>query len=226
MSRVTTWLDAAASVAVLVGVGLFAIGRLDSSPRSAPSSPSLPNGPVSLANVATIGSETAPVVILEFTDFTCPFCAKFNDSVLPLLNQKFIQPATVRLVTRQLPSVARPGAWVAARVAACATKVDDPFALRNKLFELARSASDADVLAFGQRASSKLAGGETCLTHSSEKQVAADVEQAKVLGVTATPSFFVGLVNANGAMRVLKRLTGARPLQDFETAVESALRER
>lgn len=226
MSRVNTWLDAAASVAVLVGVGLFVIGRLDGSPRSAPSSPSLPTGPVSLENVRTIGSDSASVVILEFTDFTCPFCAKFNDAVLPLLNQKFIQSARVRLVTRQLPSTARPGAWAAARVAACASTFDDPFALRNRLFEIARSASEADILGLGQRAPSQIAGGEGCLANSSEKQVAADVEQAKLLGVTATPSFLVGLLDADGAMRVRKRLTGARPFQEFEMAIESVIRER
>ena len=63
----------------------------------------LPTEPISLAEASLLGSDDAPVVIVEFSDFQCPFCKKFSEDVLPQLRDKYIAPGLVQLAFVNLP---------------------------------------------------------------------------------------------------------------------------
>ena len=73
----------------------------------APARPSAPAAPeivtVPLGDGPGIGSPDAPVVLMEFTDFQCPFCKRFGIEILPELQTKFISTGKLRLVARELP---------------------------------------------------------------------------------------------------------------------------
>ena len=51
----------------------------------------------------SLGQDTAPVILVEFTDFECPFCKKFHDTTFPELKRKYIDTGYVRYISRDLP---------------------------------------------------------------------------------------------------------------------------
>jgi protein-disulfide isomerase len=64
---------------------------------------------------------------------------------------------------------------------------------------------------------------ETCLAGAAAPQVRRDQSLGQAVGVRGTPAFLIGLVQDDGTVRVTHRLSGARPLADYEAALDAAL---
>jgi len=157
------------------------------------------------------GSVGAPVTIVEYSDFQCPFCSR----VLPTLTSIFDKYGEkVRLVYRDYPLAIHPDAQLAAEAAQCAHGQDKFWDYHNLLFAnqgdlkpeaLKRYADDLDLDAkqFG-----------TCLDGRQHlASVTMETEQGSSLGVTGTPAFFI-----NGRF-----LSGAVPLENFEEIIDDEL---
>src|SRR6185503_14328736 len=71
--------------------------------KPAPGNQPLPANPVSLDGARRQGNDGAKVALIEFSDFECPFCSKFATTVLPEIQEKYVQPGKVLLTFRQLP---------------------------------------------------------------------------------------------------------------------------
>ena len=78
---------------------------------------------ISLDDDPVIGDPNAPITIVEFSDFQCPFCARFNIQTLPLLMEEYIDTGKVKLVFRDFPITSiHPNALPAALAAECANE--------------------------------------------------------------------------------------------------------
>lgn len=158
------------------------------------------------------GPREAPVTIVEFTDFHCPFCK----SVVSTLKQITAQYGDrVRWVFRDFPIPSlHPEALIAHEAARCAGEQGKFWPYHDLLFDRAPVSAPAVLRDFAVLTGVETAAFTKCLdSHKYRAAVSADMEVGAQLGITGTPTFFI-----NGAL-----LIGNQPLAEFQRAVEREL---
>jgi protein-disulfide isomerase len=168
------------------------------------------------ASDATWGSRTAPVTVVEFADFECPFCAR-AEPALTQIRERY-GPQRVRIVWKNDPLPFHPNARPAAEAAAgiLALGGRDAFWRFHDLALLGQSSLTEDTFVAGARAagvSDPEAFRSALRSHAWAKAVDADVAEATKLGATGTPWFFI-----NGV-----RLVGAQPESGFQAIIDAQL---
>lgn len=135
------------------------------------------------------GPKDAPVTIIEFTDFQCPWCQKSQESVKAV--EKTYE-GKIKLIARQLPlTQIHPRAFPAAEAAFCAKEQGKFWEYRDKLFEK-QELQDADFTRYAKELKLKEKKFAKCVeTHKYTSLVQADMNDAQRYGVTGTPTFFV-----------------------------------
>jgi protein-disulfide isomerase len=157
------------------------------------------------------GADDAPITIVEFSDFQCPYCKR----VIPTLQEVMERyPDQVRLVFRNFPLGNHSRAKPAATAALCADRQDKFWAYHDRLFENARELSDEDLKRYATELELDIAAFEACLSDEAiAKQIEADFADGRAAGVTGTPAFFV-----NGVL-----LSGAKPSAAFFRTIDAEL---
>jgi len=191
-----------------------------------PSPPPLPTDPVSIADATNLGSQAAPVALIGYSEFKCPYCGKFARDTWPGLAKKYVDTGKVRFVFRHFPlDQLHPFAREAAKAAVCADNQGKFWALHDRMFanqaQLDAVALAKDLKTVGLSISSFTA----CMDAQAAGRVAADEATGRPLGVTGTPTFFIGLVQPDGRVLLRQRLGGAQPLAQFEVALDRWLGE-
>ncbi len=136
-----------------------------------------------------VGSLDAPVTVIEFSDLECSYCAQAHARVQYLVKRR---PDDVRVVYRHLPLPNHKHARLAAEVAACAQGQGLFWALADSLFRNQRNLESEQIRTYAEQVGLDMARVDACLASGeSERLVEADIEEARALGVTSTPTFFV-----------------------------------
>lgn len=180
---------------------------------------------VSDIGAASLGVETAPVTVIEFTDYQCPFCAQHSKTTFRAIQQQFVDPGVVRYVVRDLPLGMHPLAEKAAHAARCAGQQgkDKYWRYHDELFESQASLTGTSFAEIATETGLNAGSFEKCLR---SEEIAAlvrrDAEEAGNAGLTGTPSFVVGSATGGKVTGVV--IGGAFPLPDFRRAIEGALR--
>ncbi len=157
------------------------------------------------------GPENAPVTIVEFTDYQCPYCHRAQGVIDQVLEQ---YEGQVRLVHLDFPLENHPGAVPAARAARCAAEQGRFWDYHRSLMTEKGSLDEKDLAR--RAASLKLDGGDFAECLASDRHletIRAELEQGSDLGVTGTPAYFI-----NGRM-----ISGARPLAAFTEIIDAEL---
>src|SRR5690349_15572876 len=116
-SRRRSLLDLLVAGAMLATAGVVVWNNW---PQQAPGPP-LPSEPVSIRGAATIGNPQAKIAIIQYSEFQCPFCARFAAETLPGLKREFLDTGTAFLAFRHFPPQKNhPFARRAAEASACA----------------------------------------------------------------------------------------------------------
>lgn len=169
------------------------------------------------ASVKTEGSPSrgpkgAPVTVVEFSDFQCPYCSQLAKTIHEVSAKYGDQ---VRLVYRQFPlSQIHPFAEKAAEAALCAADQDRFWDLHDLMFESQNSLKEEDLKAKGAQLKLDTAAFNDCLDSGKyAKRVRQDQREGYSLGVSTTPSFFI-----NG-----RYFTGALPLEDISKTIDEEI---
>jgi protein-disulfide isomerase len=173
---------------------------------------------------SAIGDPRAPIVIEEFSDFQCGFCAQHALTTLPRIKEAYIDAGLVYYVVRDFPLDFHPNARLAALAARCAGVQDAYWPMHELLYERQSDWSalaEADALAIlaGFADSLKIDGSafETCLSRADLRaEIERDLAAGKQAGVQGTPSFLI-----DGELVV-----GAYPYETFEEKIEAAIKAR
>ncbi len=158
------------------------------------------------------GKATAPVTIVKFEDFECPFC-KDSQKTIEAVLQRY--PDKVRVVHKDYPiEDIHPGISKAHEAARCANEQGKFWAYHDKLYANISKKSPADLKKFGTEVGLQMASFEKCLASKKyEAAVQKDVAEGKQVGVSGTPAFFI-----NGRL-----VAGAQPLERFVRVIEDEL---
>ena len=158
------------------------------------------------------GPENAPITIVEFSDFQCPYCRRWHEEVYgPLLAA---YPGKIRMVYRHLPLTSiHPDALPAAEAVMCAGEQDAFWPYHEKLFSSETLGSEI-YTQYARDLSLDMTSFETCMAdHKYQEAVQIDTDFAIDLGIRSTPTFFI-----NGLPVV-----GAQPLDVFKQVIDKEL---
>jgi protein-disulfide isomerase len=189
-----------------------------------------PNIPIKIStdDDPIIGNPNAPITIVEFSDFQCPFCARFHIETLPLIMDEYINKGQVKLVFRDFPITSiHPNALPASVAAECASEQGKFKEMHDKLFENQKEWSnqniDKVIITFNQYASGMALDEikfDSCLKNGKYiEEIQKDLDDGRIYGVSGTPGFFVG----NDQIGFIE-LQGAQPFENFKKVIESQLK--
>jgi len=169
-----------------------------------------------------IGSTGAPVTVVQFTDYRCPFCARFAKEVMPTIHGAYIATGKVRFVVRDLPLKMHSDAHelaLAARCAAALTPRIDEF--QDALYAGAGTPADSLIDGAGAAVNIDKTALRSCIDSGDyNREIAKDSAAASALGVGGTPAFLVGISGDSIRGRII---TGAKPLAVFTAVIDSVL---
>ena len=169
------------------------------------------------------GSSTAPVWVVEVSDFQCPFCKTWHDSVYRALRREFVVPGTVRLAYINYPLPTHANALPAAEAAMCAGAQNKFWEMHDGLFDaqhawahIPNAASVFDSVA--RTKGVDVAAMRRCIDSGATRAlILADAERAQESGVQGTPSFIIG-----GDVMI----RGMQPIETFRRAIGQKLAAR
>ncbi len=182
---------------------------------------------ISADNDPIIGDPDAPITIIEFSDFQCPFCARFYTQTLPLIHEKYIETGKVKLVFRDFPIQSiHPNAVPASVASECANEQGKFKEMHDMLIEKQNEWNRqeiADALSlFSQYATKIQLQQETfdsCLISGKYvEEISKDLKDGKDYGVSGTPGFFVG----NDQIGYVE-IAGAQPFESFKKIIDTQL---
>jgi protein-disulfide isomerase len=205
-------------------LGLATSGRpvAPSAPQPRPEPP-LPKAPVTLDGAWLEGSGAAKVVLIEYSDFECPFCSRFTKTTLADIRSRYVKSGQVQIAFRHFPLVQiHSKAMKAAQAAECAGAQGKFWLLHDAMFEDPSRLDEADLIekARGLGLDEKQLGG--CINGMAAK-VNGEISAAKALEISGTPTILLGLRRSDGRVDIKRRITGAVPIGQVAPIVDSLL---
>lgn len=184
----------------------------------------LPEAPLTIAGAASLGSANAPLTLIEFSDFQCPYCARHVRETFDQVKKAYVDTGKVRYVFRHFPiEQLHPQAWAAARTAECAERQGKFWDMHKQLFANQKQLSDADLQRYARASGLDLNALQQCVADPQvTAKITQDLDEGARAGVSGTPMFFIGKVE-NGKVRALKRLNGAVAYAAFAQTFDSLL---
>jgi protein-disulfide isomerase len=182
---------------------------------------------MSVASAYTKGGAGARVVLVEFSDFQCPFCARHARQTLPQIQKEYVDTGKILYAMRNLPlEQLHPDAFRAAAAAECAGDQGKYWQMHEKLFGNQQQLAAADITRYAKELGVEAGAFQKCMdadTHGAK--VRKDLTDAQAAGVTGTPTFFLGFAEGGGKVKVLRRIQGAQPFGVFKGAIDGLLAE-
>jgi protein-disulfide isomerase len=206
-----------------IAVGMAEEGNLGDAFVRQPDPTPIPAGPVNVnaEGGLAIGNPDAPVTIIEFTDYQCPFCQRYHEQTYPLILENYIETGQVYYIVKDFPLTSiHPQAPLAAEAVHCANEQEAHVEMGDLLFsnmsQWSGNPNHGEV--FKGYAGNNLgldadAFGECLDSRKYQGLVASNQQDGIGVGVTGTPAFFI-----NGTL-----LSGAQPFNAFVQAIEIAL---
>jgi protein-disulfide isomerase len=215
--------DLVVSLALLVAAGIMIWAHW---PTNNQSGIPIPNQPIPLDGIVLGGSAAASVVLIEFSDFECPYCGRFARETLSAIREQFEVTGKIRIGLRHLPiKRLHPLANAAAATAICAGRQGKLWEMHDLLFAEPVRLDEPSRLEYARRLGLDLRALGLCLVDRSVMdQIDADVRVAQDLKVTGTPAILIGRLVPDGRVAVTAALAGAVPLADVRAAIDDALK--
>jgi len=182
-----------------------------------------------MVNDNTMGDPNAPIMIEEFSDFQCPYCARFYEETEWQIADTYVTDGTVFFVYRSFGEFLGPESKAAAEAAYCAGDQDKFWEYHDLLFanqtgENVGAYSDQRLQAFAETLSLDVEAFNNCFNSGKySDRVAQDRIDGTAAGVTGTPAFLI-TYTVNGEQKQ-RFIAGAYPFSEFQTQIEEALLE-
>ena len=222
LGRVKSVLDVTGTIALIVAASVFvwtAVGRRSSATPKQVENVSFSLASSQVSNVLGTGR----VAIVEFSDFQCPFCIRHAAETWPSIRRELIDSGRARYVALEFPlEQVHPLAMQAGEGAECAARQGKYWAMHDRLFE-SKLLSKTDLVTHARALKMDVDQFSHCLEGNEMRgKVQTDLAEGRRLGVTGTPAFFVGIVQPDGGIKLIKKIRGAASLEVFSREVDAA----
>jgi len=201
--------------------------QLSQTPTQQPTQRGTPIYEISIDDDPVKGDPNAPLTIIEFSDFQCPFCSRFYSQTLPLLEENYIDTGKIKLVFKDLPlDRLHPNARATHIAAECADELGKFWEYHDILFEkqsqwqsLSPSNLDSTLTNFAAGLGMQSTEFQACMeSQEIADEVNDDTLLAASYSTTGTPTFFIG--NEKDGFT---KLVGAQPFAAFKTMIDSKI---
>ncbi len=177
--------------------------------------------------IHVLGKSDAPLTMVEFTDYQCPFCGRFEANTFPDIKKNYIDTGKLRLIVRDLPLEGlHPYALKAAQASHCAADQGKFWEMKDLLFKN-QNKLDADSLNGYATADLGLNGDafKKCMADGKHlNEIAAEARYAQSLGLTGTPSFIIGKTDGDSVSG--RVVVGALPYENFAAVINEELEKK
>jgi len=192
----------------------------------APQRPPVPQtAKVAIKDTESLGSTEAPVTVVEFTDYQCPYCLKFVNNTFPKLKEQFIDTGKVRWVVRDMPLGFHKNARKAAQAAHCAGEQDKFWEMRTALFLNAKKLEEENLPTYAQTIGLDMTAFDSCLASDRHlAEIDKSAQDAGTVQITGTPTFVVGKASSDWVEG--NRVVGARDYKVFDENIRKMLEEK
>jgi protein-disulfide isomerase len=160
------------------------------------------------------GNPSAPVTIVEFSDFQCPFCVKFYNETYKQIEDNYIKTGKVKFVYRDFPLSGHQYAEGAAVAAECAGLQDKYYQMYTLLFVDGVSGNKNQYIEYAKTIGIDETKFKECINSKiTYPEIQQDYKDGLALGITSTPSYFI-----NG-----EEVVGAQPYSVFQEVIDRKL---
>jgi len=218
--RQNEWL-AIVLVIVLIGAA-YAIGYNEARLTAGRGTTKGPSGGSAYDGLATLGQANAPVTIVEYSDFQCPYCKRFHDDAFQQIKTQYINTGKVKFVWKNYPLSFHPFAEKAAEAGQCVLEQgnDQFWQYESTVYTNQAQLSDDNIKLWALQTGVDAAKFNDCYTSGrTAALIAAQMQEGQQKGVTGTPGFRVyGPGDTTGQLVV-----GAQPFSAFQTVIDAKL---
>jgi protein-disulfide isomerase len=182
---------------------------------------------INIAGSATKGRPDAAIVVIEYTDFECSFCARAATGPLKQLFAEYVDSGRVLFVVKNLPLQRHKLAPLAASLAFCAGEQGKFWDAHDALFARKAQLTNENLDALGVEVGLAAKPFAECVGSTRPNNaISADSAEARELGITATPTFVVGRSAASGLITATDVLRGSQSIEDWRELLNRRLAEQ
>jgi protein-disulfide isomerase len=196
-------------------------------PAAAQQPPGFQPQTVSIGTSPVKGDQSAPVTLIEYSDYQCPFCARNYREVLPILQTEYIDTGKLKFVMRENPlPTLHSDAMNAAMAAQCAGDQDKYWEMHNLMFDNQRQLGVDKLKAYAETIGLDTERFNACLDDKEqETAVQRDLASGAKLGVRGTPGFVLGLTDPEDPDKVNLEvfIKGAQGIDQFRASINDLL---
>lgn len=180
---------------------------------------------LTLGTAPSRGRADAPLVLVEFSDYECPFCIRHFTQTMPELEREYISTGKLRYVFMDFPiDQLHPAALKAHEAARCAGEQGKFWEMHQRLFSPAGTHGIDQLKRLAADVGLDRAAFDACLDSGRmQGPVRASVDRAAQLGADGTPQMYLGTVDASGAFRIIRSIRGAVPFAQFKQVIDALL---
>src|SRR3989344_2262592 len=169
---------------------------------------------ISIEGEPILGDPNAKVLMVEVSDFQCPYCANYALNTFPEIKKEYVDTGKVKIVFKNFPLPFHPFAQKAAEAGDCVKEQGKFWEYKEDLFNNQQNISIDDLKKYAKDLGLDVQRFDSCLDSGKfEEKVKKDVQEAIGAGVEGTPTFFI-----NG-----EKFVGALPFSEFQKIIDQAL---
>jgi protein-disulfide isomerase len=171
-------------------------------------------------------SDMAKLVIIEFTDYQCPYCGRYVRETFPRISEQYIEKGLVRYAIIDLPLPTHKMAAKAAEAPYCAGDQGKYWEMHKLI--MSNQESISDLSSYAITLILDIAKYENCLESNMYKdQIDKQMNTALKYGLSGVPTFVIATIDSNNATKArgVSMISGARPFSDYQKEIDQALSE-
>jgi protein-disulfide isomerase len=190
---------------------------------AAPQEPQVIKAKLTLDGGHMMGNKDAPVTIVEFTDYQCPFCQRFHLVTFGEIKKNYIDTGKVRFFSKDMPLEFHSNAFRAAEAARCAGDQGRFWEMRDVLGSNPSKLSMEDILGYAKDLKLDVNALRACVDSGKHKAaIQKDFQTASTIGINGTPSFVIGKTTPEGVDGEV--VVGAMPYGLFDEKLQNLLK--
>ena len=185
--------------------------------------PQITKATIGIDGAYTLGAKNAPLTMVEFTDFQCPYCKSFHVSTFSELKKNYIDTGKLRFVSRDLPLDFHPNAMQAANAGRCAGEQGQFWAMRDRMNSNPEKLDMMSLVEFAQDLKLDVGAFRGCIESGKFKErIQDDIALAERIGANGTPAFVIGKSTPDGVDGEV--VVGAMPYAMFDQKLKEVAR--